>query len=416
MRIAYLTQSYPPMISGAALAVEKLATAMAQRGHKVLVIAASDREYPYTVQHKNLTVLRLRSVYNPVRVNQRFLRFPHFAILNALKKFRPDVIHTHEPLQAAWAGIAYARRNHIPIMLTVHQVPAFAAHYLPDLSGLHKCVESILWMYAGWLMKKFQSVIAPSQTTSRLLTSITRIESIAISNGIDLETFYPPLASDDGTATRHRWNLPLGVPLLLHVGRLDAEKHVDRILKACVTALQTTNAHLFIVGDGCDKNNLVRLSQELGIEERVHFAGFVSPQDGLPEIYRMSNLFVTASEIETQGVVLLEAAASGLPIVAMNATCIPEIVHDRVNGFLANPEDLNTIHDSILTLISNPKKAHIMGQEGRILAQQQDVHTTWQLHEDLYEELISHTGLQPVAKKRQLLNPRRITKTWLGLK
>jgi 1,2-diacylglycerol 3-alpha-glucosyltransferase len=416
MRIAYLTQSYPPMISGASLAVEKLATAMAQRGHKVLVIAASDREYPYTVQHKNLTVLRLRSVHNPVRVNQRFLRSPHFAILNALKKFRPDVIHSHEPLQAAWAGIAYARRNHIPITLTVHQVPAFAAHYLPNLPGLHQCVESILWIYAGWLMKQFQSVIAPSQTTSSLLTSITGIESIAISNGIDLQTFHPPLASDDGTATRHRWNLPLGVPLLLHVGRLDAEKHVDRILKACLPTFQSTNAHLFIVGDGCEKNNLVRLSQELGIEQRVHFAGFVSPQDGLPEIYRTATLFVTASEVETQGIVLLEAAASGLPIVAVNATCISELVHDRMNGFLAEPQDSSTLSHAFTLLINNPRMARTMGRESHIIAERHAIHHTWQLHEGIYKDVVLKTSLQQAAARRKLARPRGIIKTLMGLK
>jgi 1,2-diacylglycerol 3-alpha-glucosyltransferase len=416
MRIAYLTQSYPPMISGAAIVVEKLAIAMANRGHKVLVIAASDRERPYIVQDKNLTVLRLSSVHNPMRVNQRFLRFPHFAILNALKKFRPDVIHVHEPLQTAWAGIAHAHRNHIPITLTSHQVPAFVASYLPNLPGLRKSVESILWIYARWLMKKIHSVIAPSYTTARLISSITGIQTNMISNGIDLQTFHPPLSSDDGTAARKKWNLPLCVPLLLHVGRLDTDKRVDCILKACQQTLQKTSVHLFIVGDGCEKNNLIRLSRDLGIAERVHFAGFVSQQDGLPNIYPMANVFVTASEVETQGIVLLEAAASGLPIVAVNATCISEIVRDGVNGFLASPGDIKTIHDSISTLISNPKKARIMGKEGRILAEEHGIHTAWQLHEDLYKELIFQTGLQPVAKKRQLLNPRRITKAWLGLK
>src|SRR5574342_177558 len=97
MRIAYLTQSYAPMISGAAIAVEKLATGMAQHGHAVLVVAASDQEQPYALQQENLTLVRLNSTHNPLRVNQRFMRFPHFALLSALKKFEPDVIHVHEP-------------------------------------------------------------------------------------------------------------------------------------------------------------------------------------------------------------------------------------------------------------------------------------------------------------------------------
>ena len=76
MRIAYLAQSYPPMVSGAAIVAEKLAMEMAQRGHQVLVIAASDKDHPYITLQKNLTVIRLRSIYNPMRVGQRFLLFP----------------------------------------------------------------------------------------------------------------------------------------------------------------------------------------------------------------------------------------------------------------------------------------------------------------------------------------------------
>ena len=76
MRIAYLTQSYPPMISGAAILVERLAKSMARRGHQVLVIAASDKAYPYRSYQENLTVVRLRSVHNPLRVGQRFLVYP----------------------------------------------------------------------------------------------------------------------------------------------------------------------------------------------------------------------------------------------------------------------------------------------------------------------------------------------------
>ncbi len=87
----------------------------------------------------------------------------------------------------------------------------------------------------------------------------------------------------------------------------------------------------------------MKLCDSLGITDRVKFTGCISLQDGLPEIYRAASLFVSASEIETQGIVLLEAAASGLPIAAVHATCIPEIVHHGVNGYLAESGDLKRI-------------------------------------------------------------------------
>ena len=154
MRIAYLTQSYPPMISGAAILVERLAKSMAERGHQVLVIAASDKPYPYHSHQGNLNIVRLRSIHNPLRVGQRFLFYPRFEVLQALNQFCPDVIHTHEPLLMGQLGQEYARSSSIPILLTIHQVPWFAAKYLPDIPGIRFVVESMLWVYARWMSRK----------------------------------------------------------------------------------------------------------------------------------------------------------------------------------------------------------------------------------------------------------------------
>ena len=92
MRIVYLTQSYPPMISGAAVFARQLAEAMAERGNQVLVITASDNSQPYLFHNENLTVLRLRSYHNPLRVGQRFPFYPRHAMLKALREFQPDII------------------------------------------------------------------------------------------------------------------------------------------------------------------------------------------------------------------------------------------------------------------------------------------------------------------------------------
>ena len=400
MRIAYLTQSYPPMISGAALAVEKLATAMAQRGHQVLVIAASDRERPYHTYKDNLTIIRLSSIHNPMRAHQRFLLFPQFAIIKALKKFQPDIIHVHEPLQTAWAGISYARQHKLPITMTVHQLPAFAASYLPNLPILRQQIESLLWMYARALIKQFTAVITPSHNTSGLLANFTGIKANTISNGIDLQRFHPPLSSDDGTATRTRLNLPSNVPILLHIGRLDTDKSVDKVIRAAAPAIRESEAQLLIVGDGCEKKSLMGLCHTLGIAQRVHFTNLISDHQYLSEIYRMASIFITASEIETQGIVLLEAAASGLPIVAVDATCISEIVHDQVSGFLTMPGNIPDLSNRIITLLNNPERARMMGIDGRTLVEAHDIHRTWSLHEKLYLETAKKTHTRHVFIQR----------------
>ena len=124
-----------------------------------------------------------------------------------------------------------------------------------------------------------------------------------------------------------------------------------------------------MVGDGRQKKHLIQLCQDLEIEERVHFTGYVSIQQGLPELYRMATVFVTASEIETQGIVLLEAAASGLPLVAVNATCIPEIVYDDANGYLTKAGDIKAMSMSLTNILNDHQLATCMGKVSRALAE-----------------------------------------------
>jgi len=397
MRIAYLSQSYPPMISGAAFFARDLAEAMARRGHQVLVIAASDKKYPYLDQKENLAVLRLRSFFNPMRVGQRFLLYPRRDVMKALREFQPDVIHMHEPLQMGLLGLEYGKRANIPTTLTLHQLPWFVASYLPE--RIRPSVEAVLWTYARWLLKRFTSIIAPTQTISTIIMQMIGLDTNVIGYGLDLDIFHSSLSPDRESAARQKWNLPPGTPLILHVGRLDTEKRVDRVILAAARVMRESAAHLIVVGDGQQKKYLIQLCKNLGIAERVHFTGFVLTGQGLPEIYRMANLFVTASEIETQGIVLLEAAASELPLVAVRATCIPEIVHHEINGYLAEPGDIHALAESMGRILKNPRLASAMGKQSRTLAERHDAQIKLEKHEKLYQQLS-----QDLYPARQLLN------------
>jgi glycosyltransferase involved in cell wall biosynthesis len=260
-------------------------------------------------------------------------------------------------------------------------------------------MEKLLWRYGRWYCKKFTALITPTETTSLQVSKILGRPVNTISNGIDLQTFHPPLPRDDEASIRQKWNLPPDVPILLHVGRLDPDKNVERVIQAAAPILNEYQAHLLIVGDGLRKPALMSLCESLGMADRVHFTGFVSTPQGLPEIYRIAQLFITASEIETQGLVLLEAAASGLPIVAVRATCIPEIVHDGVNGFLAEPGDVGGLSQGMSSLLKDRDKATQMGKASLLLAQQHDNHFTIEAHERLYHQLIEQA--RPIYPKLQ---------------
>ena len=400
MRIAYITQPYPPQISGASSVVQSLAEAMASRGHEVLVIAASYRGHAYTVEKGRLTVLYLESVYNPLRVGQRLMIFPASRILRALRKFQPDLIHSHELLQLNLLGLHYARGAAIPIVLTTHQVPWFVTQRLRENGSLKSHVEGLVWAYARVLLRQFTLVVSPTQTISTLIFGRTGVRSQTISNGVDLRKYRPGrLAAEHESAIRARLGLPRDAPVILHVGQLHSGKRVDRLLRAAARSLRETEAHLLVVGDGPQKKALMKMCRALEVADRVHFTGYITAAQGLADIYRLARVFATASEIETQGIVLLEAAASGLPIAAVRATCIPEIVHDGANGNLAASGNGSALEKNILLLLKDPLKARMMGRAGRAMVESHAVERTADLHEKYYKEHVIRSSRRLVRGK-----------------
>jgi glycosyltransferase involved in cell wall biosynthesis len=379
------------MVSGASLVVGHLSKEMATRGHTVLVITASDRAEPYATRDGNLSTVRLASFRNPLRVGQRLARWPRRATLRALEEFAPDLLHVSDPAQFALPALAYARWRKIPSVYSIQQLPWFIASYLPNISWMRRGMESALWMYGGWLIRHFDAVTTPTNCIARIVESRAQVAPYPISNGVALDLFRPRPTPGRDDALRAKLGIPPNAPILLHVGRLDVDKQVDVLIKACVPALEQTAAHLLIVGDGQKRGQLTELSAKLGIGSKCHFTGFVSMADGLADIYRLATVFVMASQIETQGIVLLEAAASGIPIVAINATCIPEIVLHNVNGYLVPPDDLGQMSERLMQLIHDPVTAREMGRAGRIIAQRHSIRKSMSAYENLFFKSLART-------------------------
>lgn len=370
MRIAHLCQSYPPMISGASLAVQQLASGQAANGHQVLVVAASDRPQGYTVKSGGLQITRLPSRDNPYRVGQRFLLWPQRAIWAVLVRFQPDVIHLHEPFGIGLIGLQAARRLQIPVVFTAHQLPWFAAAYTPNLIGLPRLVEKITWQYARWFLRCCTAVIAPTRTIARIIQERLPYPVQVVNCGTNLQQFQPnPTRATELCQLRHKYGLDPQLPVILHVGRLDVEKQVDLLIEAMAQVMRQIAVQFLIVGDGCQRQRLMQLSQELDIPQQCHFAGYVLPEGDLPGLYRLASAFITASQIETFGIVVLEAMACGLPVIAADATCMPELVQPYKNGLLVPPNDSAAIAQQIIWLLQRPEVAARWGKAGRMQAQ-----------------------------------------------
>lgn len=394
MRLAFACQSYPPMISGAALVAQRLAEGLAARGHSVLVLAASERGKAYaTFSSAPLStsprpkVARLQSWPNPFRVGQRAVLFPGAAVEAELRNFQPDLVHAHDPSGVGLAAILAARLLRTSAVLTLHQLPWFVSASLPlGLNVLGRPIESVLWRYYRWLAQQVDRLITPSRTIADIVRAQGVGQPVTISNGVDLERFTPtPTASDEGERLRRQYNLHPTLPIILHVGRLDADKRVDLALQAAALALKAVPAQVLLVGDGTQRAALEQQAAEWGIAASTRFTGYLT--DDLPGLYRLASVFITASEVEIQSSVALEAAASGLPVVAVRASSMPEFVMEGRTGYLASPQAVRALAERLVYLLQQPEHARQLGAAGRTLTEQHSPAHTLDAHERLYREL-----------------------------
>ena len=210
----------------------------------------------------------------------------------------------------------------------------------------------------------------------------------AVSNGVDLSHFKPGRAPAEIYA---KYNIPSNRPVVLYVGRVDPEKKVGLVVEAFSKMLGTWQGDvlplLLVVGDGVDKNRLIKKIHDIGISEAVRFLGKVLPPD-LYELYKVGDVFATASTIETQGIVLIEAAACGLPLIAVDAGAVSEVCIDGENGFLCEPGNVDEISAAMLKILSDTDLRDKFSRESVTIASEHNFERTLDKFINIYERVI----------------------------
>jgi glycosyltransferase involved in cell wall biosynthesis len=225
------------------------------------------------------------------------------------------------------------------------------AHYVPLTRAL---VEAAAVRLSTRFAARVDAVIAPSVVVrDELLRRGVRTPVAVVPTGVDLARFAP----GDRRTARRALGLPEDDPVLLYVGRLDREKSVDRVLLAFERVASTVpRARLVLVGHGKEAERLRRRAGTLAAAGGVQFFG-VRPHDTLPVCYQAADLFVFASETETQGLVLAEAAACGLPAVAVDAPGCDEVVRDGETGLLTKSDPTALAEAAIGLLLDGERRA-----------------------------------------------------------
>ena len=384
MKILMLSHGYPPVISGVTLVVQKVAREMVRRGHQVTVVTASDRGGPYRDQDQGVELLRVRSVPNPFWSEGRLPLLGFDRLHEILAKVQPDVINTHDSglLGVQLYRLEQEKRHvHPPELLTCHYLPRYVIHYVNVVDTVDGVIEDITWEVTIRLINAFDHVIFPTQTQQQaFIEEGLKTASSVISNGLDISRYHPDGSGEEEVVARYE--LPPG-PRILVVGRLAKDKKIDVLIRAMADVTSTHDAHLLLVGRGDDRERLEELVDSLALRGHVHFLGFV-PEEDLPALYRHSDIFAIASDVEVQSIPTLQAAATGLPIVAAEAAALPELVQNNTNGHLVPPDDPNALATAIRHILDNPELAERLGKASLTIGRRHAEKETFDAYEELY--------------------------------
>lgn len=385
-RVLIGTDTYPPDVNGASYFTHRLASGLAARGHEVHVVCQSDEGAPRTETADGVTVHRLRSV--PLLVHPT-MRTTVPAGLRAgldrlIERISPDVLHVQGHFVVGRAAIGAARRAGVPVVATNHFMPDNLFQYAKLPRRLRAKAGELAWRDFVRVFRHADHVTTPTRIAADLLAGQGFTRDVEpVSCGIDLARFRP--SAEPKSVTRGRLGLP-DRETVLFVGRLDEEKRLEEAVTALPEILRDRDAQLVLVGTGSRRKRLERLAELAGTAERVRFLGFV-PDAGLQDAYAAADVFVMPGVAELQSIATLEAMASGLPVVAADATALPHLVRAGENGYLYEPGDVPALARHLTGVLADPRLRRSMGTAGRALAMRHDHARSLARFEEIYAAL-----------------------------
>lgn len=373
LKIAIVTETWPPEINGVALSLMQLCKGLQNQGHKILLIRPEQKAQCYDFVPNKECLVNGQSI--PKYPDMKF-GWPQFLkVSQAISAFTPDVVHivTEGPL--GFTALHAAKTRRIPVSSGFHsQFQEFSRFF--DLAFLVKPIQS----YLRWFHNATQLTCVPSRDTEIALREFgVTCPLVVVGRGIDTDRFSSQRYS---ALLRQQWGADENTTVLIYVGRLSSEKEVNVVIDA-YSALRKQSQRqvkLVLVGDGPDRSRLEKMPGA----EHVIFMGSLSGTQ-LAEAYASANVFVFASQVETFGNVVIEAMASGLPIIAYDYACAQLHGKHTQTGWLCSIGDIQQLTQHVLQIPDNNMLKR-MGQQAM-----QDVqsigwqHSVHQFEEALYQ-------------------------------
>ena len=346
MRIAFFTETFLPKVDGIVTRLTKTLQHLVAAGDEVLIFCPEGAPDSYL----GAKVVGVPALPLPLYPELK-LALPRPAVSEALEQFRPDLVHVVNPAVLGLGGIWLAKSRNLPLVASYHtHLPKYLEHYGMGM------LEPLLWE----LLKA-----AHNQASLNLCTSTAMVAELAAKGiqhtalwqrGVDTDLFRPEWRNDSMRARLHGPYDDTG-NLLLYIGRLSAEKQIERI-RPVLEAMPHTR--LALVGDGPHRQQLERCFEGTP----TTFVGYLAGQD-LASAYACGDAFLFPSSTETLGLVLLEAMAAGCPVVGADRGGIPDIVSDGENGCLYDPDQPHSLTAAVQRLLGESQTRASLRQAAR---------------------------------------------------
>jgi glycosyltransferase involved in cell wall biosynthesis len=365
-------------VNGAAKFAERLAAGLVGRGHEVHVMApASGPQHGTWTEVHEGAVLTMHRIYSWRWYPHPWLRFAlpwrirhHSA--RVLDEVKPDVVHFQSHFVVGRGLAIEANHRGIRVIGTNHTMPDNMMHFTLVPKAVQPRMLKAFMKSMKTTFLRAEAITTPTRRAADFFEDATGISGVhAISCGIDMANYSPNFE-------------PRSENVVLFIGRVEAEKQIDQMLRAVARLDPALDVKVEIVGDGDQRKNLEALAVELGIRSSVHFAGHV-PEEYLKEQLNRATVFAMPSTAELQSIATMEAMATALPVVAADAMALPHLVRTGQNGYLYQPGNIDEFAARLTdVLTASPIELERMKRESLRIVSAHDIQRTISTFESLY--------------------------------
>ena len=382
MRIGIFTDTYPPFINGVSTSIVMLEKALRKKGHQVFIITVNSENMKYKFED-NGRIIRIPGIPTGI-YDYRLTGIYPVRILNKIKKLNLDIIHSHTEFGVGTFARIIAKQYNIPIVHTYHTMYEDYVHYITHgyfNKSSRKLAEYLTKFYCD---KTITELIVPSKKTYDLFKKKYKVDRpvYIVPTGIDIDSFKLNNLNKEKLAKIKK---DLGFKdekIITYVGRLAQEKSVEVLIETESYIAKKYGAKLLIVGSGPDMDKYKKLVKKLKIEDYVIFTGAI-PRNEIPYYYNISDIFVTASTSETQGLTVIEAMASGLPVICHDDEAFRDVVIDDFNGNLF--KNKREYKKQLEDLLKDPEKLKRLKKQALITANSHSLKYYAEKALDVYE-------------------------------